>query len=154
MSTTTAQHDSFTLERTYPVAPARVFRAFADPVAKSKWFGCAPDWVVAERTMDVRVGGREVWRVGPAGGVEHRNDTVYHDIVPDQRIVWSYTMSLGDRRISVSLATVQLTTVGTGTHLTFTEQGVFLDEYDGASDRQRGTIDLLDNLERALRTEE
>jgi uncharacterized protein YndB with AHSA1/START domain len=151
MTKGSAQHDSFTIERRYPASPARVFASFADQSRKAKWFGCVDGWNVAEHTLDFRVGGREVWRGGPPDGAEHRNDSVYHDIVPDERIVWSYAMSVGDRRISVSLATVELWPDGTGTQLTFTEQGVFLDDYDGAADRQRGTIDLLASLERSLR---
>jgi uncharacterized protein YndB with AHSA1/START domain len=153
MTTATAHHDTFTIERRYPAAPARVFAAFADQPTKARWFGCVDEWEVAEHTLDFRVGGRETWRGGPPGGAEHRNDTVYHDIVPDRRLVWSYAMSLGVRRISVSRATVELWPVGTGTRLRFTEQGVYLDGYDGDADRVRGTHDLLDNLERALRAE-
>jgi uncharacterized protein YndB with AHSA1/START domain len=143
-------HDTFTIDRRYPAAPERVFRAFADPATKAKWFGCVEGWDVAEHTSDFRVGGREVWRLGPPGGVEHRNDTVYHDIVPNERIVWSYTMAMDEKRISVSLATLEIQRDGTGTRVTLTEQGVFLDDYDGAEDRVRGTHMLLDNLERAL----
>jgi hypothetical protein len=62
-------------------------------------------------------------------------------------------MRLGDRPISVSLTTLELRPDGSGTRMRFVEQGVFLDDYDGASDRVRGTNDLLDNLDRALRTE-
>ena len=62
-------------------------------------------------------------------------------------------MQLGDRRISVSLATVELSPDGTGTRMRFTEQGVYLDGHDGLAERERGTKDLLDNLEHALRTE-
>jgi hypothetical protein len=36
----------------------------------------------------------------------------------------------------------------------FIEQGVYLDGHDGLAERERGTKDLLDNLERALRGEE
>ena len=150
MSRRSTQHDTFTIERRFPVAPERVFRAFADLDTKKKWFGCVPDWEVVEHTLDFRVGGREVVRVGPRGGTEHRNDTVYHDIVPNERIVWSYTMRLGDRPISVSLSTVELRPDGSGTRLLFTEQGVYLDGHDGTGERQRGTEDLLDNLERFL----
>ena len=153
MSERSAQHDSFTIERRYPTSPARVFASFSDQGKKAKWFGCVEGWVVGEHTLDFRVGGREVWRGGPPGGTEHRNDTVYHDIVPNERIVWSYTMSMDERRTSVSLSTVELRPDGKGTRLTFTEQGVFLDDYDGASDRQRGTRDLLDSLERTLEKE-
>ena len=31
-------HASFTLERSYPAPPARVFAAWADPALKSRWF--------------------------------------------------------------------------------------------------------------------
>jgi uncharacterized protein YndB with AHSA1/START domain len=153
MSQRNSQHDTFTIERRYPVAPARVFDAFADPAKKDRWFGCVEGWVVAEHTLDFRVGGREVWRGGPPGGTQHRNDTVYHDIVPNERIVWSYTMRLGDRPISVSLTTMELHPDGSGTRMRFVEQGVYLDDYDGAADRVRGTNDLLDSLDRALRAE-
>lgn len=31
-------HSSFTLERSYPATPERVFAAWADPAAKARWF--------------------------------------------------------------------------------------------------------------------
>jgi hypothetical protein len=62
-------------------------------------------------------------------------------------------MHVGDRAISVSLTTVELQPDGAGTHLRLVEQGVFLDDYDGTRDRVRGTNDLLDSLDRALREE-
>ena len=83
----------------------------------------------------------------------HQNDTYYHDIVPGERIVWSYAMQVGGRRISVSLATLELSADGSDTRMRFIEQGVYLDGHDGLADRERGTKDLLDNLERALREE-
>ena len=89
-------------------------------------------------------------RGGPPGGQQHRNDTLYHDIVPDQRIVWSYTMRLDETPISVSLSTIELHRDGVGTRLVFTEQGVFLDGYDGGGDRVRGTRMLLESLARSL----
>ena len=154
MSTTSAQHDTFVIERRMASSPARVFAAFADQKKKARWFGCVDGWEVAEHTLDFRVGGREVWRGGPPGGTPHRNDTYYHDIVPDERIVWSYAMQVGARRISVSLATLELSADGPGTRMRFIEQGVYLDGHDGLAERERGTKDLLDNLERALRGEE
>ena len=147
------QYDTFVIERRVAASPERVFGAFADQTKKARWFGCVEGWEVAEHTLDFRVGGREVWRGGPPGAAPHRNDTYYHDIVPDQRIVWSYAMQVAARRISVSLATLELSPEGSGTHMRFIEQGVYLDGYDGLADRERGTKDLLDNLERALREE-
>jgi uncharacterized protein YndB with AHSA1/START domain len=96
------------------------------------------------------VGGRERSTGGPPGGPTHCFDAVYQDIVPNQRIVYSYDMHLGDKRISVSLTTIELQPAGTGTRLVFTEQGVFLDGYDDAASREQGTRFLLDKLDQAL----
>lgn len=153
MSTAPVQHDTFVIERRLASSPARVFGAFADQRKKARWFGCVEGWEVAEHTLDFRVGGQELWRGGPPGDTPHRNDTYYHDIVANERIVWSYAMTVGGRRISVSLATLELSPDGAGTHMRFIEQGVYLDGHDGLADRERGTKDLLDNLERALREE-
>jgi uncharacterized protein YndB with AHSA1/START domain len=154
MSTAPTQHDTFVIERRLASPPARVFAAFAHQNEKARWFGCVEGWEVAEHTLDFRVGGRELWRGGPPGAIPHRNDTYYHDIVPDERIVWSYAMQVGGRRISVSLATLELSPDGAGTRMRFIEQGVYLDGHDGLAERERGTKDLLDNLERALREKE
>src|SRR3954447_25818873 len=100
--------------------------------------------------MDFRVGGRETSRGGPPGGPIHAFDARYQDIIPNQRIIFSYDMHLDETRISVSLATVALEPAGSGTKLTFTEQGAFLDGFDDAGGRERGTVDLLDALGAAL----
>jgi hypothetical protein len=60
-------------------------------------------------------------------------------------------MHLDQRRISVSLTTIELFAVAGGTRLLFTEQGVFLDGYDDITGREEGTRIGLDNLDRQLR---
>ena len=60
-------------------------------------------------------------------------------------------MYVGDAKISVSLATVEIAPEGSGTRLRFTEQAVFLDGYDDAGSRERGTAGLLENLGKGLR---
>jgi uncharacterized protein YndB with AHSA1/START domain len=76
---------------------------------------------------------------------------VFYDIVPDRRIVYAYDMHLDQRRISVSLATIEFLAVAGGTRLVLTEQGVFLDGYDDIAGREEGTRIGLDNLERQLK---
>jgi uncharacterized protein YndB with AHSA1/START domain len=68
------------------------------------------------------------------------------DIVPDQRIVYSYEMYSGDDRMSVSLATVEIVPGEDGTRLTYTEQAAFLDGIDKPEGREEGTAWMLDNL--------
>ena len=145
-----AVHDSFTIERSVNVPPARVFAAFTTPEAKKKWFHGPPGWTTTVEAFDVRPGGRERAVTRSADGVEHVFDAVYFDVEPDRRLVYAYEMHLDKRRISVSLATVEFTPSGSGTHLKITEQGVFLNGYDDAGARERGTIDLIDRVAASL----
>ena len=151
MTERTVTHTTFVIERTYNVPPARVFAAFADPEIKQRWFAGPPEWGPGEREMEFRVGGREINRGGPPGGPIHAFEGRYYDIVPDQRIIFGYDMHLDDTRISVSLATVDLKPAGTGTKLTFTEQGAFLDDFDKPETREEGTEVLLERMGRSLK---
>jgi uncharacterized protein YndB with AHSA1/START domain len=142
----TATHGTFTLERVYDAAPARVFKAWADPAIKARWFVGPSDWQLLERAIDFRVGGTERLSGRKGSGIVSTFDAVYHDIVPDQRIIYCYDMRLDEVHISASLATVQLASAGAGTRLTFTEQAVFLDGYDDSGSREHGTRILLEQL--------
>ena len=150
MTERSAVHSTFAIERTYDASPARVFEAWADPVAKSRWFGGSEP---PEHQLDFRVGGREVNRGGPPGGPVFTYEALYYDIVPGERIVYAYEMCMGDTRISVSVATVEFSGAGNGTRLLFTEQGAFLDGHDTPAQREHGTGELLEKLGAALERE-
>ena len=143
-----AAHATFTIERCYPVPAARVFAAWADPAAKARWFAPEPG---AGHQLDFRVGGREVAHGGPEGGPVMTFATVYQDIVPAERIVYTSTLSGGDGLMTVSLTTVEFqATHQDGTLLRLTEQGAFLDGREEARWREQGTADQLDALGREL----
>jgi uncharacterized protein YndB with AHSA1/START domain len=144
-------HGSFTIDRTYDAAPARVFAAWASAEAKARWFVGPPEsWTLLERSLDFRVGGRELLRGSFGPGRVTVFDAAYHDIVPDRRIVYSYGMEHEGRRISVSLATIEFEPAGRGTRLVLTEQGVFLDGFEDGGGRERGTRAHLERLAAAL----
>jgi uncharacterized protein YndB with AHSA1/START domain len=106
-------HATFTLERSYPVPPARVFAAWAEPAAKARWFTPGPGF---GHELDFRIGGREVATGGPDGGPVMTFETFYRDIVPEQRIVYTSTLSTETDLMTVSLTTVEFTrTCATGT---------------------------------------
>ncbi|GJM72158.1 activator of HSP90 ATPase [Paenibacillus macerans] len=140
------KHATFVVERTYAAPPARVYRAWADPAAKAKWFSKAD-------IFEFRVGGREYSSGGPPEGPVFTFDACYQEIVPEQRIVYSYTLDSGDDRISVSLTTVELIPIEGGTKLVFTEQGAFFDGHDTPEVREQGTNEMLDTLGNTLEQE-
>ncbi|HEX4078401.1 MAG TPA: SRPBCC family protein [Rhizomicrobium sp.] len=145
-------HAIFSLERTYDAPVERVFRALSDETAKSKWFaGEEGRWQPMERLMDFRVGGRERVKGRWDGGVVSTFDAVYHDIIANERIIYTYEMHLDEMKISVSLATLQLRAeTARRTTLKISEQGAFLDGYDDAGSREHGTGFLLDRLGASL----
>ncbi len=152
-TTSSAVHDTFRIERSFEAPVELLYRALSDVDAKSQWFaGPAPQWKLLERTMDFRVGGHERLRGQWEGGMVSTFDATYHDIVGNERIVYSYTMHLDQRKISVSLATLELKALGPRrTALALTEQGVFLDGYRDEGSREKGTGQLLDRLAESLR---
>ena len=144
-------HATFSLKRSYDAAVARVWTALTDEAAKAKWFSGPPDRCeLLERHMDIRVGGSERLTGRWEGGTVSTFDATYHDVIPHERLVYSYVMHLDDRKISVSLATIELKEEAAKTVLTITEQGAFLDGYDDAGSREHGTGHLLDALGASL----
>lgn len=154
MSERTTKHDTFVIERKFPQAPERVFNAFADPAAKARWFSGPPDqWTQTLREFDFRIGGRERLIGAWAGGKVSSFDSVYQDIVPNERIIYSYAMQIDGVPISVSLATVEFKRAGKGTRLVITEQGAFLDAFQDGGGREHGTRALLERLAASLEAE-
>ena len=150
----TILHETITLERHYDATPEGVFRAFSDAEAKALWFpGGLDDWTVqAGRTLDFREGGREHSATGPVGGEFYHYTALYHDIVPNQRIVLSYEMSHSGRRISVSMQSIELFRQHGGTRLVLTDQGAYLDGLDVPQQRRGGIEYELERLAKALTT--
>jgi uncharacterized protein YndB with AHSA1/START domain len=144
-------HAMFTLERTYRAPRDLVFDAFADFEKKRQWFGNRE--ATSAASMDFRIGGREHSH-GIVNFHDHshtyRFDSIYLDIVEDERIIYAYDMDADGRHISASLTTIELFDVPGGTHLKFTEQGAFFDGYDDPEMREAGTGDLLDALGRVV----
>jgi uncharacterized protein YndB with AHSA1/START domain len=136
-------HGSFTVKRTYPHAPAKVFACWADPAIKRKWYGGPEN---DGGVFEFRNGGREFnGGKGPNGelfGIDIR----YYDIVPDIRIIYAYDVNIAGQRNSVSIATVEFKVKDGGTELKVTEHGAFLDGAEVPEDRIHGTEWVLDRL--------
>jgi len=136
-------HSTFVIERSYPVAPQRVFDAWADPQAKTQWFG-PPRKPDGSYELDFRVGGHEHLQIAMPDGDRFTYDALYQDIVAGRRIIYSYDMHHGETRISVSLAAVEIQADAGGAKLRLTEHGIYLDGQDTPEIREHGTGELID----------
>lgn len=141
-------HATFTLERTYPVPPGRVFDAWADPKVKVRWFAGDP----ADYQLDFRPGGIER-NGGVHEGTRMTWESLYREIVADQRIVYTSVLSEDDVVATVSLTTVELVPTAGGTRLVLTETGAYLDGREQPAWREEGTASWLDRLGQHLHHE-
>lgn len=143
-------HSTFVVERSYPQAPKRVFDSFAQASRKRRWYA-EGDHEIQEYELDFRVGGNERFRYRfkeghPIAGSEINNESSYHDIVPEERIVFTQKMSLNGKPVSIAVITLEFLASGNGTDLILTNQGTFLDWPDGAKMVEHGWNALLDRL--------
>src|ERR1700730_6731232 len=121
-------HSTFVIERSYPATPERVFNAFADPAKKRRWFVEGDHHEVEHYELDFRVGGKERARFRfkegtPLKGIACTNETSYQELVPNRGVVFASSISVGGKRISASLGTIEFLPSETGTDPSFTHQG-------------------------------
>lgn len=130
------RHGDFTLERHLDAAPSAVFAAFAEETIRRRWFRL-PGARAAER-HEFRVGGgvdaTSTFSLPGAAPERLAYHSHYLDIVPDRRIVFSYTSTVNDVPRWASLVTVLFADDETGCLLTWTEQVAFLARTGDGSD--------------------
>ncbi|WP_163868802.1 SRPBCC family protein [Myxococcus eversor] len=143
-------HKSFTLERTYPTSPARVFKAMSDPRKKRRWFAEGEGFIVDSYSLDFKVGGFERTRFRYGDGPEMTHDCVYLDIIEDTRLIFAYSMTYDGAPMSSSLGSMEFVPVPSGTSLRLTEHTAFVDGKDGSEGRKEGSRELLECLAREL----
>lgn len=145
MSERSIVHSTFTLERSYPAPAARVFRAWADPQVKVRWFADNP----ADYDLDFRPGGLERNRA-VHDGKRITWESLYREIVPDERIVYTSVLSEDETVATLSLTTVEFVAESGGTTLVLTEVGAYLDGREQPAWREQGTSGWLDALGQQL----
>ena len=131
MSTQSATKPSLTLKRRLKAPPAKVFAAWTDPQKIARWMG--PEQVESVRAeTDARTGGRYRFVMRTTGGEEHDVSGSYREVVPNEKLVFTWAWKSTPER--QSLVTVTFKPDGDGTLLTLTHEQFFDEE---ARDRHR-----------------
>jgi uncharacterized protein YndB with AHSA1/START domain len=150
MSQRSVLRTSFDIDRHFRAIPRNVFNAWSDPAVKHRWSDCHSDLSDNEYSLDFRPGGSERLRVVHPDGSVQLVQKHYFDIVPNARIVFGYDILLDERRLSVSLVTVQFERSAKGTRMVYHEQVCYLDGHQDLEERIRGTHEGFDRLDLAL----
>jgi uncharacterized protein YndB with AHSA1/START domain len=143
MSTQTTAKPSLTIKRRLKAPPAKVFAAWIDPEKVKGWMGSGE--IKALRVeCDARVGGRYRWVMKSPDGEEHDVSGVYREVVPNQKLVFTWAWKSTPER--ESLVTVEIKPDGDGSLFTLTHEKFFDAE---ARDRHQGGWNgALDKMEK------
>jgi uncharacterized protein YndB with AHSA1/START domain len=141
-----AAKPSLTLKRRINAAPSKIYAAWTDPEKLAAWFGPSK---VREGSLqaetDLRVGGH--YRISfNANGQYNQVGGVYREVVPNERLVFSWAWHSTPER--ESLVTVLLKPDGAGTLLTFHHEQ-FADA-TARDNHERGWTEFLGKLESYL----
>ncbi len=136
---------SLTIKRRFNAAPAKVFNAWTDPEKMTRWMG--PGEVTAPAVeCDLRVGGHYAIKMATSSGEEHSVSGVYREIVPNEKLVFTWAWKTTPER--ESLVTVTFKPEGDGTLMTLHHEQ-FFDE-DARDRHEAGWNGTMVKLERFL----
>lgn len=144
------KHGEFSVKRHIDAPRERVYSAWTALEHRKHWFVGPAGWKQLERSVDLKVGGKEIAHGRMENGIETIYTARFHLIVPNTRLIYAFDMHVAGKHFSVSLAGVEFEDSSTGTELTYTEQAFYLDKDYGMEGRVEGTNGLLDRFEAYL----
>src|SRR5579862_4309348 len=140
----TATKPSLTVKRRFNAPPQKVYAAWTDPQKLAHWMGpTGTEAVQAE--CDLRVGGRYAIKMIMSKD-EHNVSGVYREIVPNEKLVFTWAWRSTPER--ESLVAVTFKKDGDGTIMTLLHEQ-FFDE-TARDDHNRGWTGTMDKLEKYL----
>ena len=135
---------SLTFKRRLDAPPAKVYAAWTDPEKIARWFGPASVKAGSEQaSIDARVGGRYRVSFTTQDGDYHEVAGVYRELVPNQRLVFSWAWHSTPER--ESQVTISLKPDDGGTMLTLHHEQFF--DQAARDGHEKGWIALLGQLE-------
>jgi uncharacterized protein YndB with AHSA1/START domain len=137
-----ATKPSLTIKRRLNASPAKVYAAWTEPKNLTQWFG-PPGSTMLEAVADVRPGGRYKLVAQSPEGERHEVGGVYREVVPGEKLVFTWAWHSTPERESV--VTVTIKPDGEGTLLTLLHEHFY--DVEARDRHQYGWGGALDKLE-------
>lgn len=147
MALETSSFDTF---RDLALPPARLWEVLTDPSLRCKWGGPDESMVLDVVNADLRVGGVDRLRCGPADAPEFEIETRWYDLTGPTRAVFTETLIFGGAAVSTSLVTYALEAAGNGTALGITVAVSSFSGPEALDEIKQGWEGGLANLERIV----
>ena len=135
------------LSRSFAAPRDRVFRAFTAPTQLVKWWG-PKGFTTPGCTLDVRAGGAWQTVMRSPEGKDHIVSGVYREIIPPERLVFTWAWQEDGGRGHETLVTIELFETPGGTRLELTHEG--FESEDSLGRHRHGWAGCFDCLEEAL----
>lgn len=139
-------HGTMVMERTYNASPARVFNAWGDIEARTRWSAPTPADRIVYETQGFREGGLDISHCGRDGELDYTARVTYLSIEANTLIVFTETVSYRGERKSHAQISVELFPAGNGTRLLLTMQIASFDGQAMIAGYDDGWTAALDNL--------
>lgn len=137
---------SFDLHRTLPLSPERLFAVITSPAHREKWASPDADTTLVTEAADLRVGGQDRQRAGPADAPEFAVETRWYDLTGPERAVFTETLIFGGEAVSTSLVTYVLEAADDQTRLSITVAVSSFSGPEALTEIQQGWDGGLENL--------
>lgn len=111
---------SFDLARRFPLSPDRLWTILTDAREREAWGAPEEGMILTVEAEDLREGGLERHRCGPAEAPDFVVHTRWYRLEAPRRAVYSETVSVGGEALGTSLVTYVLTESGDSTDLGIT----------------------------------
>ncbi len=131
------------INRSYRVAPEKVWRAWTEPQALSQWFGPGKPASVSTAEIDLRVGGHYRIAFSTPDGDSHEVSGVYQEVVLHRRLVFTWAWKSTPER--VSRVSIDLKPLADGTELSFVHDRFF--DAQARDNHERGWQPFFDSLD-------
>ncbi|MEZ5853745.1 MAG: SRPBCC domain-containing protein [Hyphomicrobiaceae bacterium] len=150
MGRTSTHSTTVILGRMFDAPVAAVFAALVEPDLRERVGNAGGDVVVLPALCDCRVGGRELLKFGPRTNPRFSVECIYHDIVPESRIVATEIFTVEGERHAVALTTWQLDPKGARTQLRVAAHLILLHPSASSDVPRMRHESMLDALETVL----
>lgn len=135
------------VRRTIPASQERVFEAWTEVAALSRWFAPSTDYETVVHSLEARTGGSYRIEMRHSGGARHFAVGTYREVDPPRRLVFSWRWE-ADETMPDTQVTIDFHPKGEGTEVVLTHEH-FSTEAQRES-HSKGWVGCLDRLETAL----
>jgi len=117
------------ITRTFPAPHEKVFQAWTDPKALTRWFAPSDEYATPLVEVDLRVGGKYRIEMKAPDGEVHKVGGLYREVKPPEKLVFTWAWEPGATCGTPdyeTLVTVEFHARGNSTEIVLTHEG-FID---------------------------